>query len=368
MVGDIELYRDERVPAVRDFNQRLRAHGIQHRFPETARSIALPPLPERSIFQEYYLACEGERVHGGYVLKRQPLVLDGELISAGNYQFPLSEGIIDPTHVSLGVRFLRHAMKQQPRLYTLGLGGHDEAIARLLRAAGWTLGEVPFYFKVFHASPLLRELAPLRTTRLRRLAADALAITRLGSLGLFFFDRLFRPVRARLDRSIAWQRVDSFGGWADDLWQRCRDHYRMMTVRDRDTLEILYPESRFIRVRLTRRDSTIGWSVLLATQMEANKYFGRMRVGTLVDCLALPEDAEAVALASMEELKTAGCDIAISNQQHRSWGRALERAGFSQGPSNFILGFSPALKNDLEPIDWRGLHFNRGDGDGPYNL
>jgi hypothetical protein len=364
----IELYRDEMVPAVRAFNQRLRAHGITHRFPETAQSIALPPLPDRSIFQEYYLACEGDRVHGGYVLKRQPLALDGAIVPVGNYQFPLSEGIIDPEHVSLGVRFLRHAMKKQPRLYTLGLGGHDEAIARLLRAAGWTLGEVPFYFKVFHPTRLLHELTPLRKTRWRRLAADALAVTRLGALGLFLYGRLFHPVRAAIDRSLASRRVDAFGSWADGVWQRCLGRYRTMTVRDRATLEVLYQKARFIRLQLLRGETTVGWSVLLATQMAANKYFGRMCVGTLVDCLALPEDAEAVTLASMEELKAAGCDLAISNQQHRSWCRALERCGFSAGPSNFLLGFSPALKTALHPIDWAELHFNRGDGDGPYNL
>jgi hypothetical protein len=367
---EIQPYRDEMVPAVRAFNQRLREHGIRHRFPETAQSLTLPALPGRSIYQEYFLACDGDTVHGGYVLKRQQLALDGAILPVGNYQFPLSEGIIDPRHVSLGMRFLRHAVRKQPLLYTLGLGGHDEAIARLLKAAGWTLGDVPFYFKVFHAGRFLRNLNKLRSTRLRRLAADTLALTGLGSLGLFLVERVANPTRARPDSAIACQRVGSFGSWADELWRRCLGRYRMMTVRDRATLEVLYPaeQARLIRLRLTRGQTTVGWAVLLDTRMVANKYFGDMRVGTLVDCLALPDHAEAVVLASMNELGAAGCDIAISNQLHRAWCRVLERCGFWAGPSNFLIGFSPQLAQKLRPLDLNQLHINRGDGDGPYNL
>jgi hypothetical protein len=368
--GEIRPYRDEMVPAVRAFNQRLRAHGLPHRFPETAQSLTLPALPGRLIYQEYFLACDGDTVHGGYVLKHQKLALDGGELPVGNYQFPVSEGIINPRHVSLGMRFLRHAVRKQPLLYTLGLGGHDEPIARLLKAAGWILGDVPFYFKVFHAGRFLRHLNQLRSSRLRRLAADTLALTGLGALGLFLAERVANPIRARPDPVIVCRRVDAFEAWADELWQRCLGRYRMMTVRDRATLEVLYPaeQARLIRLRLTRGETTVGWAVLLDTRMVANKYFGDMRVGTLVDCLALPEDAEAVVLASMNELRQAGCDLAISNQLHRAWCRVLERCGFWAGPSNFLLGFSPQLAQKLQPLDWSQLHINRGDGDGPYNL
>jgi len=372
MTIEIQPYRDDRIPAVRAFNERLQARGVTYRFPETSQSATLPALPGRSIFREYYLACDGNAVRGGYVFQHQQLALDGVVIPIGNYQFPLSEGIVDHEYASLGARFLRHAVRKQPLLYTLGLGGQTEAITRLLRAGAWRLAEVPFYFKVFHARQFLRNIAPLRTSGARRIFADTLAATGGGSLGLFVFERIVRPVHVRADRSIVCERVGSFGPWADELWDRCLPRYTMMTVRDHATLEALYPlgQPRFIRLRLTRGTSTIGWAVLLDTQMSGNKYFGTMRVGTLVDCLALPEDAETVVLASMRHLRAAGCDIAITNQGHRAWCEALERCGFLAGPSNFLLALSPLLAQRIAPLDQRRdeVHVSRGDGDGPYNL
>ena len=58
--------------------------------------------------------------------------------------------------------------------------------------------------------------------------------------------------------------------------------------RDAATLDCLYPPSdpRFIRIRTDH-----GWAVLLDTPMSAHKQFGDLRVGTIVDCLAPPEEA-----------------------------------------------------------------------------
>jgi len=372
MAIEIERYADHLIPAVRDFNGRLHARGITHRFPETAQSTSLPRLAGRTIFQEYYLAREDAVVRGGYVLKHQALALGGEVVRIGNYQFPLSEGILDPEYAPLGGRFLRHALRQQPMLYSLGLGGHEEAITRLLRAARWSVAEVPFYFRVFQARPFLRNIAPLRRTVARRLAADTAALSGLGAIGLFVFERMVWPTRARLDPGVTCEEESAFGPWADELWARCLGRYRMMTVRDRATLDALYPveQRRFIRLRVRRASSTIGWAVLLDTQMSGNKYFGAMRVGTLVDCLAAPEDAEATVLWSMRRLRAAGCDLAVTNQGHRAWCHALERCGFVASPSNFLLALSPALARHVEPLAQRRdeVHVTRGDGDGPYNL
>jgi hypothetical protein len=368
---EIVPYRDEHVDAVRAFNRALREHGVRHLFPERAAS-AVPPTPERTLFQELFLAREGGAVRGGYVFKHQRMALGGELTPIGNFQFPLSQGLVDPRYAALAARFVRHALKRQPLIYSLGLGGRDEAITRLFQAGGFRIAEVPFYFRVLHAAAFLRQIAPLRTTRLRRLCADALATSGLGALGLWAFERLVQPARATADRSIDCERVASFGPWADEVWARARARYAMVAERSAATLEALYPRAqpRFIRLRLSRAAQTIGWAVLLDTRMSRNKYFGSMRVGTLVDCLAEPEHAEAVVLASLDHLRRAGCDVAISNQSHRAWCSALEHAGFRAGPSNFLLALSPLLAKRVNPIEQRRdeVHINRGDGDGPYNL
>ena len=104
--------------------------------------------------------------------------------------------------------------------------------------------------------------------------------------------------------------------------------------------------------------------------MSGHKQFGNMRVGSIVDCLAEPEDAAAVVDHSSWFLEGRGVDLIVSNQVSTAWGRAFLGAGFMQGPSNFILGLSPMLAARLEPLGLsrKNIHMNRGDGDGPINL
>ncbi len=371
MALEIQSYREEQAAAVQAFNSRLRARGVTYRFPEAATPTTLAPAPGRSIYWEYFLASEGDVVRGGYAFKHQEMAVDGAVVPIGNYQFPLSEGLIDKHYTSLGVRFLRHAMRMQPLLYSLGLGGQDVDAARLLRAGGWRMADVPFYFRVFRARPFLRNIRPLRKTPVRRLLLDTLALTGLGALALRLDERLLSPARVDAGGTIA-ERVDSFAGWADDLWRRSLPHVRMMTARDGATLDALYPpgDPRFIRLRVRDGDIPVGWAVLLDTRMTDNPYFGAMRVGTLVDCLALPAAAPAVMLAATNHLRDAGADIAVTNQSHALFCGALQQCGFRAGPSNFVLALSPALAQRIGPLEHHRdeIHVTRGDGDGPYNL
>jgi hypothetical protein len=109
---------------------------------------------------------------------------------------------------------------------------------------------------------------------------------------------------------------------------------------------------------------------MLDTKMSNNKYFGNMRVGSIVDCLALPDEAQKVMFVAAEVLKQRGVDLMVSNQSHPAWGEALQAAGFIQGSSNFIFTASQQLSKLLEDIDPEdtGIHINRGDGDGPIHL
>jgi len=93
-----------------------------------------------------------------------------------------------------------------------------------------------------------------------------------------------------------------------------------------------------------------------------------MRVGTIVDAFAAPEDAAAVVRASCDALAERQVDLIISNQSHRAWRRALSRAGFLRGPSSWLFAPSPALAELVFAVDPAGhaIHLNRGDGDWPW--
>jgi hypothetical protein len=307
-------------------------------------------------------------VRGGYLLKRQDFAVGGETLSIGYYHSALSEGIVDHKYVMVGVQLLLHAAKREPLLYALGMGGLDRPLPRMLKAAGWTLAAVPFHFRVVHPGRFLRNIRPLRTTGARRLLLDAAACTGLGWAGIRAFQRVRSGGKAAPAATV--ELVDGFDSWADDLWTRCRPCYPFIGVRDSATLGELYPGGGFLRMKIASRGTIIGWAIALDTQMREDQYFGDLRVGSIVDCLALPEHAFPVIAAARGVLEERGVDLIVSNQAHPRWASALRQAGCPEGPSNFIFGCSKMLMAKLRAAGCGAerLFLNRGDGDGPIHL
>jgi hypothetical protein len=158
--------------------------------------------------------------------------------------------------------------------------------------------------------------------------------------------------------------VEDFGGWADEIWQAAHRAYGMTALRDRETLRNLYSPSsaRFLRLKVGAE----GWALVLDTAMQDDPYFGNLRVGTIADLMARPEDAAAVIHAARVYLQRRGVELIISNQGHAAWVKALRADGFLEGPSNFLFGASKALSEVAGPAP--GWHVNRGDGDGLVHL
>ena len=359
----IQPYTGEHVTHVRDFNRRLRAGGeTEFEFPEDAVPAWLPKKDDRRIFQEIFVAVGEDGVHGGYIIKTQDFALAGERRSIGYYHLPLSEGIVDKAYSLVGSQLLVDALRRQPVMYALGMGGFDRPLPRMLQGIGWKLHAVPFYFRVVRAGRFLRNIQPLRRSIGRRLAADAAAFSGIGAVGLRLLQR--RSSAPHLDHEI----VQEFGPWADGIWQRANAEYAMVGSRDAATLNILYPaeSARFTKIRVGDR----GWAVLLDTQMRGHKYFGAMRLGTIADCFASPADAPAIIRAATQVLESRRVDLIVSNQSHTAWSDALLVNGYRPGPTNFIFAASKKLAALLDPWDVtvKRVHLTRGDGDGPIHL
>ncbi len=91
-----------------------------------------------------------------------------------------------------------------------------------------------------------------------------------------------------------------------------------------------------------------------------------MRVGSIVDCWALPGHERAVIRTAAAALEERGVDLIVTNQSHATWSRAVRAEGFFSGPSNFIFAASRKLSELLAPFDqtMRRMHVTRADGDG----
>ena len=369
----IEPYSEKHVDAVKSLNVRLTAGGVGKEFllPEAADPYDPEAAHKQPVYRKHFVAVENGAVRGGYLIQWQDFWIAGKVRRVGGYQFPLSEGIIDKKYTAVGMLILNHAIRANPLLFTVGMGGLEQPLPRMLKALGWRLRLVPFRFHVHRASRFFRQVNALRTTAARRILMDALAITGAGWAAMRLLE-LRSTGCGKTSEALQVETVREFSGWADELWERSHDCYHFAAVRNKAALNLLYPveDSRYIRLKMMRGGEVVGWAIALDSQMRDNKYFGNLRVGTILDCLARPEDAPAVIRAASAALDELGADLTVSNQQHAAWADGLRQAGFLAGPSNYGFGTSKALTALLEPAAEREsqIHLTRGDGDGRVNL
>lgn len=367
----IRPYTGEHVSEVAAFNRRLGEKHREYQFPESPVPGWLPRRESIPLYQEFFVALEENAVRGGYILKPQAFALNGDVRMVSGVRMTVSEGVINSRYAMVGVQLLKDALVRQPQLFGLGMGGFHRPIARLLKSLKWRLIACPFFFRVVRPHNFLREIVPLRQNRSRRLAMDALAWSGLGWCGLAAL-RAVRGLRQPRQAGVTSQVVNDFGDWADSIWDRAVNNYSLIAVRNGIILNTLYPASKekFIRLQVLKHGAPIGWAVLLDTQMTNHNYFGNMRVGTVVDCLANPGSEAEVIASATRHLVRRGVDLIVSNQLHRDWCSSFVRAGYLKGPSNFLFAASPSLTAGLDPFDTNidRVHMTRGDGDGPIHL
>ena len=363
----IAPYSEKDIPAVREFNRRLRAAGAPEDsvFSETPISPWLPPSADAPLYNEFFLALDEGAVRGAYALKHQEFAFGGEKRRLVYYHHPYSEGVVNRKYTQVGLLMLMHVMRANPLLYALGMGSYDRPLPRMLLALQWQHCTIPFYFRVNHPARFLRNLRALRESGAKRALANAAAASGAGWLGLKLLHgvRGFSGMRAR----ARVEEVSAFGDWTDEIWNDCAAGYAMIGVRDAASLRALYPASNrnFLRLRVSAGGRTIGWAAAADIPWHGHEQFGDLRVGAILDGLARPEHAGLVIAAATRALLDRGVDLLTSNQSHAAWQRALRRCGFLEGPSNFIFAVSKKLSAILHPFGETvpRSHINRGDGD-----
>lgn len=360
-------------PAVHAFNLRMRAGGSGWGFYVDPEPDWIPRREGQNVWREYYVAVEdGREVRGAFALKPQDWLIRGQTHIVTDWQGPFSEGAVDARYATLGLRLLRDMLAKRPLLYSWGHGGNEQPVVQMLQRMGWLLHQTPFCLRVLHPARFLRRNAYLRSSRARRLALDALAWSGAGFLGVHALHAALRLRAARSFRAHA-EEVGRFEGWADELWQRCKDRYTALAVRDAASMNALAPENGWPavrRLRVSRASETVGWALVMDTAMQGDHRFGDLRVGSIVDCLADPAHAGEVVAAATAFLARRGVDLVASNQAHPQWARGFAENGYVVLQDRRLFAASPALREALEP--WpeaaRGLHLTNMDGHGPHGL
>ncbi len=373
MAIKIVPYTQDEVPGVVAFNARMLEGKTGWGWYENPEDDWLPTKSEGRIWREHYLAIEDEQqVRGAYALKPQQWFIRGESMIVADWQGPVSEGLLSRRYAALGLRMIRDMLKRYPLLYSWGHGGKETAMLQLLVSLKWLIHDTPFCLKVLHPFRFLRRNRYLRAQLRNRLALDLLAFSGLGWIGFKVLHWLL-SLRGGRQGNIELEEVSEFGDWADDLWDRCRSAYQALGLRDAETMNAVVAKGRWphgIRLRVRRDGQDIGWAVVLDNQLENDARFGSLRVGCVADCLAMPEDADAVIAAATRFLSNAGVDMIGSNQAHPAWIEAFARAGFLILESRRTFAVSPAFQDALSPFeDTRGgLHLTNMDGHGPHGF
>jgi hypothetical protein len=364
-------YTADRVDTVQAFNDRMEGTGWG--WYGSPIDDWLPEREGKGTWREHWLAVEDESfVRGGYALRPQEWWIGGSPHVVTDWQGPVTEGLIDRRYSALGIRLLREMLRQYPLLYSWGHGGLEQPMLQMLDRMGWLLHPTPFCLRILRPFRFLRYNGYLRRSLPQRLALDVLALSGAGSLGAPILHGALGLGRS--PTSPAQARVfERFEGWADELWERCRPAYAAIATRDAETMNTLLVPGRWpagIRLRVERAGATLGWAVVMDTQLRGDPRFGSLRVGSIVDTLAVPADAEAVVGAAYRYLRSRRVDIVVSNQAHPDWIDGFAAHGFLLLSRRRTFAASPELHRALEPFaeTSRGLHLTNMDGHGPHAL
>jgi hypothetical protein len=265
---------------------------------------------------------------------------------------------------------LKHIQQQSPYVFALGMGGEQLPFPRLLRGAGWTILPVPFLFRVFSAARFARELRLLQQGAIRTLANLA-AVTGIAQAGTAALQS--RSLAARFAaRGCTIEKVNQWGDWADDVWAGFRGNCSFSVIRNREALAALYPlDDGRIQGHLIRRSGKIlGWAATMNTAMSNHKYFGNLRVGTILDCVAPLDELEACIAMTTNGLGHEGADLVVTNQSHAQLVQAFRKNGFLSARSNYILALTKQFTEVIfkPPAGKDRMHFTRGDSDGRIHL
>lgn len=359
--------------AVHAFNLRMRAGGSGWGFYVDPDPDWIPKRQGQTVWREYYVALDDAKaVRGAFALKPQEWWVRGQTSVVTDWQGPFSEGSVNGKYATLGLRLVRDMLSKRPLLYSWGHGGNEQPMVQMLRTMGWLMHDTPFCLRVLRPARFLRLNAYLRSTPLRRAALDLLAFSGAGFLGLHALHALLRLKAYRRFRATAVE-VPDFGAWADALWQRCRNRYRAIAVRDAASMNALAPAAGWppvTRIRVERSGEIIGWALVMDTRMQNDARFGALHVGSIVDCLADPADTGEVVAAATAILRERGVDIIASNQSHPAWARGFAENGYLVLQNRRLFAASPALRQLLEPFaeTAQGLHLTNMDGHGPHGF
>jgi len=354
---------------ISDFNKELESQGFSIRLP-------IPHSENQNnnlVFQNSYILTENKNaVRAGYTLKTQLFKVNNELMQIGYYYRPVSAGLYNKKYNICGILLLNDAQKKTPNLFGLGMGGYLEPLPQLFKSLNWNLKKIPFFFKICNPNSFLKNITYLKNTKLKSFLISFALNTGLGWCLIKATSIILSLINFRLEKNffLEVKEITSFDKEINLVWENTKKYYSFIAVRNSEYLKILYSEEKFIKLKFIENNEIVGWTVSLFSELNNHNYFGNMKLGSIVDCLALKGYEKNIIKKTSDILKNKGADLIVSNQSHIFWKKAFKINSFISGPSNYVFASSKILSEKIATNEKQKnhLHLTRGDGDGPINL
>ena len=355
---------------INNFNKELESHGFNFSLPV---HISKNVNANNFIHKSSFILIENKiAVKAGYTLKCQWFKVNDKLLQIGYFYQPVSAGLFNNKYNICGVLLLNDAQKKYPNLFSLGMGGYSKPLPKLLKSLNWKLQKVPFFFKIFNPNSFLKNIQYLKNTKLKSFFIMLMLYSGLGWLFIKFIFKASSLFNFQLKKEnhLTVKEINVFNHDLDSVWENSKQFNSFTALRNCEYLKTLYSDKRFIKLLFVKNNKVVGWSISLSTKLDDHKYFGYMKLGSIVDCLSLEGYETSIVRQTSEILKNKGADLIVSNQSHIFWKKAFKMNSFINGPSNYIFASSKVLSDrlmgDKKLKDY--MHLTRGDGDGPINL
>ena len=366
----ITEYEERHEELVRAFNARMAEAGSDWEFYDRARPTWLAPKGNETPHRRFFLAIEDDRnVRGAYCLKSQDFLLPDRRLSAASIQGPVSEGLVDPRFGATALHLIRDMQNREPALFAWGA---SERLLGVLSRLKWKSYATPLCMRVVNASRFLQENRFLSSAPKFHRASRLLRAVRLERLGFSIVQTAAQVAaggRPSSARSIVERR---FGAWADLVWEAVKGSYRFIAVRDSRTMNRLLPESGWPEaeiLRIERDGATIGWAAVRCSTLLDDARFGDLRVGSVIDALALPGCEGSILRAATAHLELQKAEVIVANFSSGVWLDGFRRCGFLVSQSRRTLVASPTLVSQIgEDAASADMHLTPLDGDGPLGL
>ncbi len=272
----------------------------------------------------------------------------------------LSEVVVNKSFRGYGRKILEHSLKLQPYQMVMGHISKKEGSGALFLKLGWSNYQIPIWLLPINAPKCIHELINARNNIPLKILKKLPGFTKIVG-------KLLTLIQPK-EMNISIQKVEKFDKWANVIWEKVAPYYEWLVVRDADTINWQYNDSRVHKIRVFDTQNDIGWVLVAITNMKNNSMFGNLVTGTIVDGLCNPKDSKKILTAAVQYLKKNGAEIIYCFWSHRSWQNSCKQLGFLKFKTTQSIYISPQMSKNLNNMAIDTMHFGRGDCDGPASI